>query len=50
MSEESKKIISLPQSIIDEVMTWRIPSKEKEVLLVDLDDYYRAKVKELNQC
>ena len=46
MSEDSKKIKHLPQSIIDEVMTWRIPSEEKEILLVDLDDYFRARVEE----
>jgi len=44
---DSKKIKSLPQSVIDEVMTWRIPNEEKEVLLVDLDDYFRAQVEEL---
>ena len=50
MKVDSKKIKSLPQSVIDEVMTWRIPNEEKEVLLVDLDDYFRAQVEELNQC
>jgi len=50
MSETSQKLINLPQKIIDEVNSWKITSEEKEVLLVDLDDYYRAKVKELNQC
>ena len=49
MSETSQKLINLPQKIIDEVHTWKITSEEKEVLLVDLDDYFRAEVEELNK-
>ncbi|WHY76244.1 hypothetical protein QNH20_19255 [Neobacillus sp. WH10] len=49
MSEKPQKLINLPQKIIDEVNTWKIPSKEKEVLLVDLDIYFRAEVEALNK-
>ena len=49
MSEESQKINTLPQSIVDEVMTWRISSEEKEILLVDLDDYFRSQIEELSE-